>query len=167
VPRSRLRGVHGAVQVDVDQRVVVGHRHLVERPRGRSRGTAAPDARVGERDVDAAVLLDDPVDGRADRGGVAHVKRDAADLVAARGQPVDRALEALGVHVGDDHVGAGVGQDRRERVAQPGRATGDQGHLAADVEQLVNDAHQAVRRFLKNRSRFTFGIVIAATSAAP
>ena len=89
------------------------------------------------------------------------------DLEELLGQAAQFLFQPLAVPVGDHDGRAGVSEDRGERVAEAGRSPGDQGHLVADVKQVVNDAHQAARRLLKMRSRFTFGIVMATTSAAP
>ena len=112
------------------------------------------------------VLGDDRVHARADRPRVGDVQRIAGDA-AAGGQAAQFLLQPLAVPVRDDHGRAAVGEDRGERVAEAGRSPGDERDLIAHVEQVLEDAHQAVRLLLKKRSRFTFGIVMATTSAAP
>jgi hypothetical protein len=147
-----LHGVDDAVQVHVDERVVVGHRHVVEPALGQQRRAAAGHPRVGEDDVERAVGIDDLVDDGAHGGRVADVELPAADrgrrldrgvrLTGGRGtgdggrvgERQDRLLHRVAVPVGDDHGRARLGQDRRERVAEAGRSPGDQRHLPSHVE---------------------------------
>jgi hypothetical protein len=129
VPRGRTEGEEDAVEIDGEDAAPLLGRELEERRR------AAADARVGEAGVDPAELGDGAGERLLDRllvGDVAaqrqHALAMALELLSRR-----RVLRLVGAP--DAEVGAARRQRLGHAEADAAVAAGDEGDLAAQVEQ--------------------------------
>ena len=96
--------------------------------------------RALDQDVDPAEPLDDRRHQRLDGLAPRHVDRQRHGRLRELGQERGVGLGPRQVEVGDDDAGAGLPEPRRDRRAQPAGPAGDEGHLAVEAEEPVDEA---------------------------
>jgi hypothetical protein len=134
--RGGAHRVHHAVQVHVEHPVPVLAPDGVDRlaaldAEAGHRG----EARVGERDVDAALAVDGVVEERLHLRIVPDVGDERVRVVASLDEIARRRLEPCLVDVGERHVRAAVRQYLGHREAEAARRAGDHDPGAPDVEE--------------------------------
>ena len=125
--KRRTHGVERALHVDVDHLVQVLRAQIEEPP-------VRADARIGDDDVEATMLLDDRGDESVDLARIAHVAL-----------PRDRVLdpEIVAAARGEAELDVGGGELPCDRRADPTTRAGDQRDLPFELRHVASNGRSA------------------------
>src|SRR5215467_9523701 len=130
----RTEREEGAVQIDGHHAPPLLRGHLVK---AFTSAPAAAHARIGEEGIHASQRLDRLREATVYRGLVAHVAADGHGLAPVPRELLERRVVLRLVGAPDAHGGAGLCHRFRHAEADAAIATGDQRHLAGEIESLV------------------------------
>jgi hypothetical protein len=124
-----LRHKEGALDVGVEDEVVVGFFHVLD-------ALGSADARVVDEDVDRANLRLRMRHGRLHAVKVGHVQRQHVGVTASGLDLGAQGLELFHTAAGQHHGGPGARQGFGELGPQAARRAGDEGNAAREVDAV-------------------------------